>query len=198
MGSDVSRAKKKYEKIMDIESFQKSNTKSCVQRSEVPEICKKEPCWLGIDEAGRGPVLGPMVYGTCYAPISMKDKMKETGVADSKTLDEKMREALFEKLDAEKDWVGWMIDILAPNYLSNSMLKRSKYNLNSVSHDTAIGLIRKVLDLGVNVTEIYVDTVGDPTKYQDKLKNIYPNIDITVAKKADALYAIVSAASIFA
>ena len=43
-----------------------------------------------------------------------------------------------------------------------------------------------------------MDTVGDPGKYQDKLKNLFPNIDITVAKKADADYQIVGAASICA
>ena len=43
-----------------------------------------------------------------------------------------------------------------------------------------------------------MDTVGDPGKYQSKLKDLFPELDIVVAKKADATYAIVGAASICA
>lgn len=45
---------------------------------------------------------------------------------------------------------------------------------------------------------MYVDTVGDPEKYRRKLRYKFPEIDITVSKKADSLYASVSAASICA
>ncbi|WAR22206.1 RNH2A-like protein [Mya arenaria] len=159
---------------MDQSKFEEDNAKNCILQSEIPAIAKTEPCWLGIDEAGRGPVL------------------------DSKTLTEEQREAIFEQLTGAGEIIGWMVEILSPTYISNSMLRRTKYNLNALSHDCAIGLIEKVLAQGVQVAEIYVDTVGDPGKYQEKLKGLFPDIDITVAKKADADYQIVGAASICA
>lgn len=185
---------------MNIEEYTKSNCENFLVLSDVPVICKSKPCLLGIDEAGRGPVLGPMVYAIAYCPIEKNSSLESLGVDDSKVLTESQREALFMKLidKSTAEYIGWAAHLLSPRYISSSMYKRVAYNLNDISHDTAIGLIHTVIARGVAVQEVYVDTVGPPEKYQEKLESVFPDLKITVAKKADSLYPCVSAASICA
>ncbi|XP_009599241.1 ribonuclease H2 subunit A [Nicotiana tomentosiformis] len=160
-------------------------------------IWASKPCIMGIDEAGRGPVLGPMVYGCLYCARSYQKTLSTLQFADSKTLKEEKREELFEELKTNES-IGWAVDVIDPRDLSAKMLKKTKINLNVISHNSAIGLVRKALDLGVLLTEVYVDTVGDPEKYRVKLSEIFPTIKFVVAKKADSLYPVVSGASIVA
>jgi ribonuclease H2 subunit A len=39
------------------------------------------PYILGVDEAGRGPVLGPLVYGIAYCPASWQEELEQLGFA---------------------------------------------------------------------------------------------------------------------
>ncbi len=56
-----------------------------------------------------------------------------------------------------------------------------------------------MLDAGLQLDHVFVDTVGDPKKYQAKLQEQFPGIkEIRVEKKADSLFPVVSAASICA
>ncbi|XP_028805202.1 ribonuclease H2 subunit A [Neltuma alba] len=156
-----------------------------------------QPCIMGIDEAGRGPVLGPMVYGCLYCARSYQKTLATLSFADSKTLKEEKREELFDNLKGNES-IGWAVDVLDPRELSAKMLKRNKINLNEISHQSAMGLIDRVLKMGVLLTEVYIDTVGDPGKYEIMLSKNFPSIKFVVAKKADSLYPVVSGASIVA
>ncbi|XP_051050954.1 ribonuclease H2 subunit A isoform X2 [Phodopus roborovskii] len=177
---------------MDLRELERDNTGRCRLSSPVPAVCLKEPCVLGVDEAGRGPVLGPMVYAICYCPLSRLANLEALKVADSKTLTENERERLFAKMEEDRDSVGWVLDILSPNLISTSMLGRVKYNLNSLSHDTAAGLIQYALDQGVKVTQVFVDTVGMPETYQARLQQRFPGMEVTVKAKADSLFPVVA------
>ncbi len=183
---------------MDLSPYNSANAQNYSYISEIPQVCKDLPCVLGIDEAGRGPVLGPMVYGIAFCPVERNEDLKELGVDDSKALKEEQREQLLKKLLDNSDYIGHAIHVLSPVFISSSMYRRGKYNLNTMSHDTAIGLVNKAIEAGVRVAEVYVDTVGPPQKYQAKLEALFPELKITVAKKADSLYPCVSAASICA
>lgn len=161
-------------------------------------LSSKEVVMMGIDEAGRGPVLGPMVYAAAFYPVEEEEIMKEKNFADSKTLSENERETIFESI--EKDCkIGWVARIISPNTISTSFYRREKYNLNELSHDAATQLANEVISTGVKIEKLFVDTVGKPDKYVAKLKKRLPNIkEIRVESKADAKFPVVSAASIVA
>jgi ribonuclease H2 subunit A len=153
---------------------------------------------MGIDEAGRGPTLGPMVYGSAFCAVEDEERLKKMGFMDSKQLTEAKRDKLWAELQA-CGFIGWSIRVLEAKEISAGMLRRDNpYNLNAQSHDAAIELVRRVMDRGVNLRYLTVDTVGDPERYQAKLEGIFPTLSIIVAKKADSIYPIVSAGSICA
>ncbi|TGZ77759.1 hypothetical protein EX30DRAFT_343827 [Ascodesmis nigricans] len=165
----------------------------------------RPPCILGVDEAGRGPVLGPMVYAVAYTPLNSSHFLKSHSFDDSKKLTASFRSQLFHSTCTPSHdlhtHVGWSCTLLSARDISSGMLRPNTvgaYNLNAQAHDTTARLIREVIESGVNVAEIYVDTVGVATSYQAKLQKQFPGAKVTVAKKADSLYPIVSAASVVA
>jgi ribonuclease H2 subunit A len=152
----------------------------------------------GIDEAGRGPVLGPMVYGLCYTLESEQDQVKNLRVADSKTLTAERRSGLFQMLN-QKNEIGWNIRVLDPMEISNQMYYKKKVNLNTISHQAIVSMIRKVqAKTRDSLCKVWIDTVGPPDTLRLWLSNIFPTITFVVSKKADSLYPMVSAASILA
>ena len=58
---------------------------------------------LGIDDAGRGPVIGPMVLAGCLIDEKTEKEFKREGVKDSKQLTQKRREFLAEKIKSSAE-----------------------------------------------------------------------------------------------
>lgn len=156
-----------------------------------PDELKNVPLEMGIDEAGRGPILGPMVYSCAFAEVGYQ---WPKNVDDSKALTPEQREELLNEM--KKLPIGFSTRVISAVEISAKMLSVDKINLNEISHDAARQLVQSALDANLNVTHLYVDTVGPPDKYQEKLQNFFPKIKIKVSKKADSLYKSVSAASI--
>ncbi|KAF2016632.1 ribonuclease HI large subunit [Aaosphaeria arxii CBS 175.79] len=181
--------------------------KSYSHYSPIPAAIKDDETQeivLGVDEAGRGPVLGPMVYALFYLPIELHHSLLADThhFDDSKVLTPQVRSSLMEKIcssgtDLHKS-CGWATRLLSARDISADSLAPNKYNLNAQAMDATINLIKEVMARGVNVKEIYIDTIGKPEVYQKKLERIWPTVRITVAKKADSLYPVVSAASVCA
>ncbi|KAI9684695.1 MAG: hypothetical protein M1829_000069 [Trizodia sp. TS-e1964] len=192
-------------------SVEKTNLLSGVSYSHfspVPKAIQDDmgiECVLGVDEAGRGPVLGPMVYGVFYLPLPLERQLlaKTHHFDDSKVLSVQVRSDLMEKLCTPStdlyESCGWATKVMSARDISAGMLRPSStHNLNAQAMDATIELIKGVFALGINIKEIYIDTIGPPQSYQNKLSKIFPTTSITVAKKADSLYPCVSAASVCA
>ncbi|KAF2097321.1 ribonuclease HI large subunit [Rhizodiscina lignyota] len=175
-----------------------------LQQNSSAESSEPQKCVLGIDEAGRGPVLGPMVYATFYLPTELHESLlaEKYHFNDSKVLTPETRSSLMRTLcTTETDLYascGWAAKLLSARDISADMLAPTPYNLNAQALDATVELISGVMERGVDLEHVYIDTVGQPEAYQRKLEKFFPGVRITVAKKADRDYPVVSAASVVA
>lgn len=153
---------------------------------------------MGIDEAGRGPVIGPMVYACCLWPTHKTEEFSRLGFADSKKLKESQRENLFEIIK-ENPSIKWETRVVTSEIISTKMLGKLKTSLNVLSEDAACSLITSFSSVQkVRIKTVYVDTLGKPETYRLKLTERFPHLTFVVESKADDTYPVVSAASICA
>lgn len=157
------------------------------------------PAKMGIDEAGRGSVLGPMPYaGAVWACGCEQLEMEDWD--DSKALTLQKRNDLATKFTKLGN-VAWVVHPISAAAISTAMLAKegSRQSLNVLAWNATVGIVKRVISAGVNLQELYVDTVGDPARYQAFLQQqLGPDLRIVVEKKADAKFPIVGAASILA
>lgn len=70
---------------------------------------------------------------------------------------------MFEAIQKLNDTVFFYeVEVLSADILSRKQQRFDSVNLNTISHNAAIKLLRSALSRGFKVTDVYVDTVGDP------------------------------------
>jgi ribonuclease HII len=152
---------------------------------------------LGIDDAGRGPVVGPMVLAGCLINGVVEKEFRRIGVRDSKQLTKKRR-AYFENLIKEKAET-FSLEIVHPSEIDG----RSKegVNLNEVEARMASKIINKI-NKGNKKIKVVLDCPSpNRTKWRDSVRmkiDDLSNLKILCEHKADKNHVAVSAASILA
>ncbi|MBW2985463.1 ribonuclease HII [Candidatus Woesearchaeota archaeon] len=147
---------------------------------------------VAIDEAGRGPVIGPMVL--CGVMMDEKDqfKLKILGVKDSKLLSPAQRIKVFDLL---KNDIKYKAIVVSPEEIDNALFSENT-NLNWLEADKSVEIMnhfnaeRAILDCPSNNKEKYVSYI------RERLKN--KDMEIKAEFKADRKYLAVGAASIIA
>ena len=108
----------------------------------------------GIDEAGRGPLAGPVVVGVVIMP---KDSMIE-GVNDSKKVSEKKREKLYDEIT--KEAIAWGVGIVDQNEIDEINI----LNATKKAVTMAISSLKVKPDLILVDALTNIDTCGIPYK----------------------------------
>jgi len=144
----------------------------------------RNDCQCGIDEAGRGPVIGPMVMAmVCGDPA----ELRKAGVRDSKELTPVRREMLFQRLDDLNFRKSFII--ISPSEI-NGMMER--VTLNDIEHHFALELLQNA------ECEVYVDSFDVNPERLSRSLSSESGKKVFCAHRADSTYPSVSAASIVA
>ena len=143
---------------------------------------------LGVDEAGRGPAIGPLVVAGVLIDASAEARLKDLGVRDSKDLSSERRRAMVEGIReiAQES----RIIAFAPVQLND--------NLNAVELSAIVRLVD-----GLAPDALYLDAPVGPRAIPAFVEMLQRHrrsseLTITAENKADARYPVVAAASILA
>lgn len=143
---------------------------------------------LGIDEAGRGCVIGPMIISGFLIIENQIEDLIKLNVKDSKQLNPCKREKIYNELV-----------ILAKQIATAEIppCTLDKFNLNTLEKEITAKIINT---LKPDIVYIDVPVRGKfISKYVEEIKkNLKRKPEIIGANKADVIYPVVSAASIIA
>ncbi|MBR5504125.1 MAG: ribonuclease HII [Methanobrevibacter sp.] len=145
---------------------------------------------LGLDEAGRGPVLGPMVVAGIVIPEKKEKIIERMGVKDSKRITPKRRSVLYRKLTRMFEYET--VEISAKDI---DLLRAKGVNLNQIEKLAMMRIMAKL-----KADTIIIDSLDiKEGRLEEEMQNfVGENTKVIAEHKADDKYLVVGAASIIA
>ena len=147
----------------------------------------------GVDEAGRGPMIGPMVV--CGILMESKDlpSLKRMGAKDSKVLTPRRRAELSQAINNVAAKVE--LEIISAYDIDSY---RKKMTLNEIEVQAFIAILKKLKpkEAYLDAADVKADRFGSTIGERSGLAKL--GCKIVSEHKADAKYPVVSAASIIA
>ncbi|MCE7734554.1 MAG: ribonuclease HII [Candidatus Heimdallarchaeota archaeon] len=145
----------------------------------------------GMDEAGRGPAIGPIVFGLVLVTKEQETLLKEKGVKDSKALTLKQREQ-YKKVIEETVFEFATLQLSAAEIDDQ---RAHGINLNQIEVIAFKNLLKPYVD---KIDELQLDAADvNEQRFGNNFKDIF-NGKIISKHKGDSLYISVGAASILA
>jgi ribonuclease HII len=144
----------------------------------------------GIDEAGKGPVLGPMCVAGLLVDENKLDRLVKLGVKDSKKLTPKKREALSVEIKKLADNI-FILEV-SPGQIDGL---RKVITMNEIMVSCYVKVLEELRPESafVDAADVIAERFGE-----NILKKYSRDLNITSEHNADEKYPIVSAASILA
>jgi ribonuclease HII len=145
---------------------------------------------MGVDEAGRGPVIGPLVVCGAHMDQDSLSQIESMGLKDSKKLSPKKREAFAAEL---KEILKFELVILSSDTIDARV--GSEENLNMLEVNCFADAIRAVKPgtAYVDACDVNAERFGYNIR-----RNLDFELEIVSCHEADSKYPIVMAASILA
>ena len=151
----------------------------------------------GIDEAGKGPVIGPMCIGGVKIEESKAHILKVLGVADSKKLTPKKREQLAAQIKKHAD--GFFVLEISPSQIDELRKIMTMNEIMVVCFAKVVEQLKPDL-VYVDAADVKAERFGENIRrqYAKTSPAHAKKIEIISMHQADATYPVVSAASIIA
>lgn len=148
--------------------------------------------FIGVDDAGRGPVIGPMILAGILIKKEEEKELKKLGVKDSKQLFPSTRKRIGDEL---KKKYKYFLQEVSPKEIDDCV------NLNILEAERMAVIINALSkDIDGKITAFVDCPSTNIKKWKSLLKNLLlrNDIELVIEHKADVKYPVVSAASIIA